>query len=125
MTTLRAHFDGNVLVPDEPVNLPIGCPLEVSVWPVKPNKQSKAPLSSLMELAAKFPVNPDLPTDAAAQHDHYRCNDRNEEQRREELGQGIPSFRTVGRFDFYGSDRRDPEGAGSTAGVFNMSKLVE
>ena len=31
MTTLRAHFDGRVLVPDEPVDLPLGRSLEVQV----------------------------------------------------------------------------------------------
>jgi hypothetical protein len=31
MTTLRAHFDGRVLVPDEPVNLPKDTALEVQV----------------------------------------------------------------------------------------------
>lgn len=31
MTTIRAHFDGHVLVPDEPVNLPEGRSLEVQV----------------------------------------------------------------------------------------------
>lgn len=31
MTTLRAHFDGRVLVPDEPVNLPQGRTLELVV----------------------------------------------------------------------------------------------
>jgi hypothetical protein len=29
--TIRAHFDGSVIVPDEPVQLPIGQPLEVVV----------------------------------------------------------------------------------------------
>jgi hypothetical protein len=29
MTTLRAHFDGRVFVPDEPVNLAVGTPLEL------------------------------------------------------------------------------------------------
>jgi len=31
MTTLRAHFDGQVLVPDEPVNLPQGQAYEVEL----------------------------------------------------------------------------------------------
>ena len=31
MTTLRVHFDGRVLVPDEPVDLPQGRTLEVDV----------------------------------------------------------------------------------------------
>ena len=31
MTRLHAHFDGRVLIPDEPVDLPQGCTLEVHV----------------------------------------------------------------------------------------------
>ena len=33
MTTLRAHFDGKVIVPDEPVDLPVNQPLIVRVEP--------------------------------------------------------------------------------------------
>jgi hypothetical protein len=29
--TLRAHFDGNVIVPDEPVDLPVNSFLEIEV----------------------------------------------------------------------------------------------
>ncbi len=29
--TIRAHFDGSVIVPDEPVDLPVGEPLEVLI----------------------------------------------------------------------------------------------
>lgn len=31
MTTLKAHFDGQVLVPEQPVELPTNCTLEVTV----------------------------------------------------------------------------------------------
>jgi hypothetical protein len=31
MTKLHAHFDGRVLIPDEPVDLPQDCTLEVHV----------------------------------------------------------------------------------------------
>lgn len=31
MTTLRAHFDGRVLIPEQPVDLPLGCSLEIDV----------------------------------------------------------------------------------------------
>ena len=34
MTTLVAHFDGRVLIPDSPVNLPLNQPLKVSVAPM-------------------------------------------------------------------------------------------
>jgi hypothetical protein len=29
--TLRAHFDGQVIIPDEPVDLPVGEPLQVEL----------------------------------------------------------------------------------------------
>ncbi len=32
--TFRAHFDGNVIVPDEPVDLPVGEPLTLVVNPI-------------------------------------------------------------------------------------------
>jgi hypothetical protein len=34
MTTINAHFDGRVFVPDEPVDLPVGTPLRVHVEPI-------------------------------------------------------------------------------------------
>ena len=93
MTTLTAHFDGKVLIPDEPVNLPVDCALELHVEPVKKSSTGANPLKSLVELAKRFPVagptdgekpllkllqaleklpeNPDWPADGAAQHDHY------------------------------------------------------
>ncbi len=35
MTTIRAHFDGKVFVPDEPVDLPVGETVEIPVRPVE------------------------------------------------------------------------------------------
>jgi hypothetical protein len=31
MTTVKAHFDGRVFVPDEPVHLPVGFQLQISI----------------------------------------------------------------------------------------------
>ena len=67
---LKVHFDGRVLVPDEPVNLPVNCPLQVQVEPVKGPAKAEKPLLKLLEVARKFPV-PHGPADGAAQHDHY------------------------------------------------------
>ena len=77
MTVLKAHFDGKVLVPDEPVNLPQDCALELHVHPVKPAKPpvtlapGERPLMKFIKLLESLPDNPDAPTDGAAQHDHY------------------------------------------------------
>jgi hypothetical protein len=71
MTTLVAHFDGRVLVPEKPVALPTDCLLEVRVVPLKPAKPDDRPLVKLAALASQFAPNPASPGDAAAQHDHY------------------------------------------------------
>lgn len=70
MTVLTAHFDGKVLIPDEPVNLPTDCALKVQVEPVPGTPATEKPLLRLVELAKRFPVT-DGPSDGAAQHDHY------------------------------------------------------
>jgi len=71
MTSLTAHFDGNVIVPEQPVDLPVGCRLEVRVRPLDSGESSKSALAKLAELADHFPTNPKLPVDGAAEHDHY------------------------------------------------------
>jgi len=68
--TLKVHFDGKVLVPDEPVDLPVNCALEVEVKPANGQVEKRKPLAGLLELAQKIPVT-DGPADGAAQHDHY------------------------------------------------------
>jgi hypothetical protein len=74
MTTLKAHFNGKVLVPDEPVNLPVNCALKVQVEPMEnaptPPVDEK-PLLKLLKALEALPDNPDWPPDGTAQHDHY------------------------------------------------------
>ena len=41
MTTLLAHFDGKVLVPDSPVKLPVNQPLKISVSAVETNREEE------------------------------------------------------------------------------------
>ncbi|MEX0774983.1 MAG: hypothetical protein WD042_04630 [Phycisphaeraceae bacterium] len=69
MTNLRAHFDGKVLVPTGPVDLPVGPELEVQVTPVESGTDLSL-LQRLAKLAQDMPPDPDAPTDGAAQHDH-------------------------------------------------------
>ena len=82
MTTLKARFDGRVLVPEEPVDLPQGRVLEIHVTEPVTNgvasaatdgasSAEKSPLAALVEISRTFPDDPDTPTDLAAQHDHY------------------------------------------------------
>jgi hypothetical protein len=51
--TIRAHFDGTVIVPDEPVNLPVGKPLDVDVR--EPANGVSPEVAAAME-AAKDPA---------------------------------------------------------------------
>lgn len=71
MTALKGHFDGKVLVLDEPVNLPLNCALEVYVRPLDVSAGGEPPLQVLAALLARLPSDPDAPTDGAAQHDHH------------------------------------------------------
>jgi len=73
--TIRAHFDGKVFVPDEPVDLAAGASVTVvgdePAMPVPDAPNEEYPLRSLAEWASKLPPIPGSPGDAAAQHDHY------------------------------------------------------
>jgi hypothetical protein len=71
MKTLKAHFDGKVLVPDEPVDLPINRPLELRVEPLGKSTDAPAALDTLAALARSVPDRRSDRTDLAAQHDHY------------------------------------------------------
>ncbi len=79
MTTLKARFDGRVLIPEQPVDLPQGRVLEIHVEDVAPaapvtngaTSGQKSTLAALADWAAQLPGSPDSPTDGAAQHDHY------------------------------------------------------
>jgi hypothetical protein len=63
--TIAVHFDGRVLVPDEPISLPTGSRLRVRIESVDEPQQKFA---SLLDFAADLP---DAPPDLAGQHDHY------------------------------------------------------
>jgi hypothetical protein len=74
MTVVKAHFDGKVLIPDEPVKLPIDCALELHIQPVEkdaPPSANGRPLLELLRALEEVPANPGWPTDGATQHDHY------------------------------------------------------
>lgn len=71
MTTLRARFDGKVLIPQEPVNLPMDRVLEIHVAEQEAAPSHDAPLASLADLVEKLPPLEGPSTDRAAHHDHY------------------------------------------------------
>jgi hypothetical protein len=69
---VKARFDGQVLVPDEPVNLPAGQPVSVSIDPTPPAPATTAmPLLDLSDALDRLPCDASWPDDSAAQHDHY------------------------------------------------------
>jgi hypothetical protein len=63
--TIAAHFDGKVIVPDEPVQLPVGQPLRIRLEVAEP----VAPrFAEFLQFAADLP---DAPPDLAAEHDRH------------------------------------------------------
>lgn len=67
--TVNAHFDGKVIVPDEPLNLPLNQALVVRFELVDPHCPAEG--SVLDWLAANTIAEDALPTDLAAEHDRY------------------------------------------------------
>ena len=57
MAKLKAHFDGKVLVLDEAADLPVNCPLEVQVSPIRTPKVAGKPLARLATRLASIPGN--------------------------------------------------------------------
>jgi predicted DNA-binding antitoxin AbrB/MazE fold protein len=70
MDTIHAIYENGVFRPLDAVALPDRCEVELSVRPAQTNGGHPA-LARLLEIANRFPDNPNSPTDRAAQHDHY------------------------------------------------------
>jgi hypothetical protein len=70
MVSVKAHFDGKVIVPDEPVDLPKDQPLIVQVRVAR--STSKPKKQSALDWIAEHAVADDsLPVDLSYQLDHY------------------------------------------------------
>jgi hypothetical protein len=69
MVTVSAHFDGRVIVPDEPLDLPPNQALILQIERVDGAVPSDE--SALTWLAANAIDSEALPTDLADRHDHY------------------------------------------------------
>ena len=61
--TLSAHFDGKVIVPDEPVQLPVGEPLRIIVAVAPPMPQSRRRLGTLKGTVQHISAEFDAPLD--------------------------------------------------------------
>ncbi len=72
MIAFNAHFDGKVIVPEHPVDLPVDRAFVVHVETSRhaDSEPANEPLSGLRWLADNA-VEDELPSDLAAQHDHY------------------------------------------------------
>ena len=68
--TVNAHFDGKVIIPDEPLDLQPNQALILRIEPVRETGR-RAEESVLTWLAAHAAESDTLPTDLADQHDHY------------------------------------------------------
>ena len=51
MVTLNAHFDGKVIVPDEPLDLKPNQKLRISIEPIEPTRATRTDFSSWVGLA--------------------------------------------------------------------------
>ena len=67
MIAVHGRFDGKVIVPDQPLDLPLNQRVVVRIEPVEEGKQKASALQWLADNA----VDVDLPTDLAQQHDHH------------------------------------------------------
>lgn len=70
MVTVSAHFDGKVIVPHEPLELPPNEPLIVRIEQVG-GASGAGEESALTWLAANAIKSDTLPVDLADRHDHY------------------------------------------------------
>lgn len=65
--TVSAHFDGRVIVPDEPLDLRPNQALRIQIEPLEGDAEE----SALAWIATHAVESDELPTDLADQHDHY------------------------------------------------------
>jgi hypothetical protein len=79
--TVSAHFDGKVIVPDEPLDLPPNQALIVQIARVGDHAVPSEE-SALTWIAANAVDSAALPTDLADQHDHYLYGRSSADERR-------------------------------------------
>ena len=54
-TTLRVHFDGRVLVPEQPVDLPIGQSVEIRIQDFAPPTIANKTVAALLAIMSEEP----------------------------------------------------------------------
>jgi hypothetical protein len=70
MKSLKGYYDGRVIVPDEPVGVPSGVPLLITLKLIRKPKGSKR-ISALQWMVDNAVADDGLPPDLAHEHDHY------------------------------------------------------
>ena len=70
MIAINAHYDGRVIVPDEPLDLPANRALIMRIE-AKNAVEPPARESALAWLVANASDGTNLPSDLSHQHDHY------------------------------------------------------
>lgn len=69
MTTLKVHFDGRVLVPEQPVDLPIGKSLEVKIGNIAVPITASTENKTVAQLLAVVKAPPHVTAEDAAELD--------------------------------------------------------
>lgn len=69
---LRAHFDGRVIVPDEPLDLPVNEPLTVHIdVPIPTHNDTGSKLAALNRIASRAVSGVNLPAQALSRESIY------------------------------------------------------
>jgi hypothetical protein len=68
MVSIRAHFDGSVFVPEEPVSVAPNAKVRLLVVD---EAAADRPLMDLVRIGENSPAEAGWPADGAAEHDHY------------------------------------------------------
>ena len=72
MIRFIGHSDGKVIIPDEPVTIPSDRALQITVQDVRASPRGPSSRAELLRIAEEAEaIGGDLPSDLAAQHDHY------------------------------------------------------
>lgn len=69
MVQFSGHFDGRVITPDEPVEIPVNTPLRISIEAAPTQASEDVNWARLLDLASECAV--EGPADLAELHDHY------------------------------------------------------
>jgi len=69
MVQFTGHFDGNVIKPDERVEIPVNTPLRVTIEPAVKEETPEVQWNRLLELAEQCAI--EGPEDLALQHNRY------------------------------------------------------